>query len=151
MPPWPGGPCPVCGEDMPERLIHCRSCRAMLNTDLESDSIEIPEFVPLQEIEAHVELEIRGYYVRCTSCERELRINAKYAGKKVTCKHCLGAFRFRPDDPVQAEKLAMYVYCPHCNERLRMARKYLDTKVACKECKGQLLVKSPKSVGHPES
>ena len=51
MPPWPGGPCPSCGEEMPERLIHCRTCRTLLNTDLDPDSVEIPAFVPLQEIE----------------------------------------------------------------------------------------------------
>jgi len=82
MPPWPGGPCPVCGDVMPERLIHCRNCRAMLNSDLESDTIEIPAFIPLQEIASHVELDVRGYFVPCSSCERELRINAKYAGKR---------------------------------------------------------------------
>ena len=119
----------------------------MLNSDLESDSIEIPAFVPLKELDAHVEIPIRGYYVHCTSCQRELRINARFAGRKVTCKHCQGGFRFRPEDPVQSENLSYYVNCPHCSERLRMSRRYLDTKVVCKSCKGQLVVKSDVTAG----
>lgn len=146
MPPWPGGPCPVCGEDMPERLIHCRNCRAMLNSDFESDSIEIPAFVPLKEIAAHVTLPIRGYYIPCPSCQRELRINKQFVGRKVTCKHCQAGFRFRVDDPAVSSKLALYVYCPHCNERLRMSQKYLDVRIACKACKGELIVSESDSV-----
>lgn len=140
MPPWPGGPCPICGEDMPERLIHCRNCRAMLNTDLESDSIEIPEFVPLQEISAEVRIPVRGYFLDCPSCERELRINARFDGKKVSCKHCAKGFRFKATPDGQAGQLSVYVYCPHCRERLRMASKYVGVKVRCKHCSGQLEV-----------
>ena len=143
MPPWPGGPCPVCGEDMPERMIHCRNCRAMLNTDLESDSIEIPKFVPLQEITSYITLPVRGYFIVCPSCQRELRINSKYSGKKVSCKHCNASFRFNPDVEVQGELPQVYVNCPHCEERLRVARKYLGAKVACKGCKGELVVADP--------
>jgi len=143
MPAWPGGPCPVCGEDMPERMVHCRNCRAMLNTDLESDSIEIPAFVPLQEIASYISLPIRGYFIPCPSCQRELRINEKYAGKKVSCKHCESTFRFDPNAQVKGEPLQVYVYCPHCDERLRVARRYLGAKVACKSCKGELVIEDP--------
>jgi len=125
---------------MPERLIHCRNCRAMLNTDLESDSIEIPEFVPLQEISAEVRIPVRVYFLDCPSCERELRINARFDGKKVSCKHCAKGFRFQAPPDGQAGQLSVYVYCPHCRERLRMASKYVGVKVRCKHCSGQLEV-----------
>ena len=140
MPPWPGGPCPECGEEMPEKLIHCRNCRTLLNSDLDPDSVEIPEFVPLQEIEAVVELSLRGYYVHCPHCSRELRVNRKFLGKKVTCKQCAGHFVLNFDEgPNRIEKVGVYVYCPHCSDRLRMSSKYLGVKVACKACSGRLM------------
>lgn len=139
MPVWPGGPCPECGEIMPERLIHCYNCRALLNTDLEPDSVEIPEFIPLKEIEPVPELPIRGYYLNCPHCSRELRVNARYSGKPVTCKQCDGKFELDLKVP-QLQPVGIYVYCPHCNERLRMAPKYVGIKVACKSCSGQLQV-----------
>ena len=124
---------------MPERIIHCRNCRTLLNSDLESDSVEIPEFVPLQEIENVVELTLRGYYVHCPHCSRELRVNRKFIGKKVTCKQCTGHFVLDfTDGPKKVEKVGIYVYCPHCSERLRMSTKYLGVKVACKSCSGRL-------------
>ena len=115
----------------------------MLNTDLESDSIEIPKFVPLQEITSYITLPVRGYFIVCPSCQRELRINSKYSGKKVSCKHCNASFRFNPDVEFQGELPQVYVNCPHCEERLRVARKYLGAKVACKGCKGELVVADP--------
>ncbi len=139
MPPWPGGPCPACGEVMPVRMIHCRNCRTLLNTDLEPESVEIPEFVPLQEIESVQELPIRGFYVVCPQCTRELRINRKFAGKQVTCKHCSGEFPLNFGDG-KIEKVGVYVYCPHCSERLRMSCKYIGIKVSCKACSGRLTV-----------
>jgi ssDNA-binding Zn-finger/Zn-ribbon topoisomerase 1 len=139
MPAWPGGPCPECGEEMPARLIHCFNCRALLNTDLEPDSVEIPEFVPLKEIGPVDEIKVRGHYVNCPNCTRELRVNAKYIGKSVTCKQCDGRFTLILDDP-KVEQVGVYVYCPHCSVRLRMATKYVGIKVACKTCKGHLMV-----------
>jgi uncharacterized protein (DUF983 family) len=125
---------------MPEKLIHCRNCRTLLNTDLDPDSVEIPQFVPLQEIEAVVELSLRGYYVQCPHCSRELRVNRKFLGKKVTCKQCAGHFVLSFDDgPGRVEKVGIYVYCPHCSDRLRMSSKYLGIKVACKACSGHLM------------
>jgi Double zinc ribbon len=138
MPPWPGGPCPECGEDMPERMIHCRNCRALLNPDLEPDSVEIPEFVPLKEIEAVVELKVRGYYLSCPECQRELRINSKLLGKRVTCKHCTGQFLYDFTES-SLQKAGVYIYCPHCSDRLRMSPKYVGIKVACKSCSGRLM------------
>ena len=142
MPPWPGGPCPACGDEMPERLIHCCNCRTLLNSDLEPDSVEIPEFVPLQEIESVAELPLRGYYVLCPHCSRELRVNRKFVGKQVTCKQCTGAFvlDFERDSGAggKIQMVGIYVHCPHCSERLRMSPKYLGIKVACKSCSGRL-------------
>jgi uncharacterized protein (DUF983 family) len=140
MPPWPGGPCPECGEEMPERVIHCRNCRTLLNTDLEPDSVEIPMFVPLQEIESVAELPIRGFYVLCPHCTRELRVNRKFTGKDVTCKQCGGEFVLDlSGSPPRIRKVGIYVYCPHCSERLRMSTKYIGVKVACKACTGRLI------------
>lgn len=139
MPAWPGGPCPECGEEMPERLIHCFNCRALLNTDLEPDSVEIPEFVPLKEIEPVTEVALRGYYLSCPHCRRELRVNAKYSGKPVTCKQCDGTFKLDFHDSA-IEKIGVYVYCPQCSDRLRLSAKYLGVKVACKACHGRLVV-----------
>ena len=135
MPAWPGGPCPECGDEMPPNLVHCQTCRALLNPDLEPDSIEIPAFQPLQEIECMVDVEPRGYYVSCPQCQQELRINRKYAGKKVQCKICGGQF----DLYLQSSRtLAFYAQCPHCDQELRAAMKYLGTKVACKRCHGHI-------------
>lgn len=124
---------------MPPALIHCRTCRTLLNPELEHDSVEIPEFVPLQELDAHVELELRGYYISCPTCSRELRINARYQGKKVTCKQCEGKFKFDFTNPA-IQRIGVYVYCPHCNERLRLADKYVGVNVTCKNCSGRLKV-----------
>ncbi len=142
MPPWPGGPCPVCGEDMPERMIHCRNCRTLLNSDLESDSVEIPTFVPLKEIDSCVELKVRGYYINCPQCSRELRVNGKFVGKSVTCKHCEGSFvlDFSGEG---LQPAGIYVYCPHCSDRLRMSVKYVGVKVACRSCQGRLMAIQP--------
>jgi hypothetical protein len=122
---------------MPANLVHCRSCRAMLNADLESDSIEIPEFVPMKEIDSYVELRPRGYYVSCPSCDRELKVNAKYLGRRVTCISCAGAFDLDFNNP-RIEKLGYYADCPHCSKRLKLAAKYHGMKVACKFCTGHI-------------
>jgi uncharacterized protein (DUF983 family) len=123
---------------MPEKMIHCRNCRTLLNTDLEPDSVEIPEFVPLKEIESYVELKVRGYYINCPHCRRELRINGKFVGQTVTCKQCDGTFTLDFDEG-KVERVGIYVYCPHCNDRLRMSNKYVGVKVACKSCAGKLM------------
>lgn len=137
MPAWPGGPCPQCGEDMPENVIHCRTCRTLLNSDLQPDTIEIPPFIPLQEIEAMVDAEPLGYYVGCPSCDQELRISRKYLGQRVQCKFCSAPFMFDLRLP-RLSVPAFYVNCPHCREELRVASKYAGAKVACKHCAGKI-------------
>ena len=134
MPAWPGGPCPQCGENMPENLIHCQTCRALLNDELKADSVQIPEFIPLQEIESMVQLVLNGNYVLCSSCDKELRIHNKYIGQRVQCKFCKTPFTY--DEKVEVK--AMYGHCPHCQEEVRAALKYSGMKVACKHCDGKI-------------
>jgi len=136
MPAWPGGPCPECGEVMPENLIHCQNCRALLNTDLEFDSVIIPEFVPLKEIGSAKDVKIRGYYVACLECADELRITRTYVGRQVQCNKCSGQFLFNPDGQV----LAVYSECAHCSKRLRIATKYVGRRVTCKYCGGKIRI-----------
>lgn len=144
MPIWPGGPCPQCQEEMPENLIHCQSCRTLLNTDLEADSVEIPEFIPLKEIESMVDVAPQGFYIGCPLCKKELRIHQKYEGEKVQCRHCEGRFLFDRSDP-KTTTVAFYCICPHCEEEIRAAIRYMGIKVACKLCGGriQLLEEAP--------
>jgi len=120
---------------MPESLIHCISCRTLLNSDLDEDSVEIPAFVPLQEIESNVDLAPRGYYIQCPECRRELRVNRKLAGASVQCNSCRGKFTF---DISRVVPIGYYADCPHCKQRLRMSRKYAGLKVACKFCSGRI-------------
>ncbi|QDU79760.1 Double zinc ribbon [Polystyrenella longa] len=137
MPSWPGGPCPKCGEDMPEKLIHCQTCRALLNDDLNFDSVEVPEFIPLQELESMVDVSLEGYFVNCPECQEELRINRKYVGKKVQCKRCEAPFELKLDNN-QVQSKAFFSKCPSCQNELRAAHKYIGEKVACKYCGGKL-------------
>lgn len=135
MSAWPGGPCPQCGEDMPENLIHCQVCRALLNPELEHDSVEIPVFIPLQEIDSMSEVTVRGHYIECPTCVKELRINSKYLGQHVQCKFCNGSFDYTK---ASIRTVAVYSACPHCKDEIRAATKYLGLKVACKHCNGKL-------------
>jgi len=131
---WPGGPCPQCGEDMPARLVHCRSCRALLNSELTEDSIEIPSFFSLPEISVTASATPRGHYVSCPGCLQELRIHSKYKGLKVQCKHCQHAFPY----DAAVEIRAAYMGCPHCQQEIRAGLKYLGHKVVCKHCGGHI-------------
>ena len=131
MPAWPGGPCPECGDDVPEKMVHCPNCRALLNPDLEHDSVEIPEFIPLEEISAMSEVEATGYYATCPTCQQELRINRKYVGVRVQCKFCQAPFTL---NNLSQQAHAFYAECPECHEELRSALKYMGHKVACKPC-----------------
>lgn len=137
MPAWPGGPCPQCGEVMPENLIHCQSCRALLNEELDMDSVEIPEFIPLAEITAMVEVKAKGYYVLCPHCTQELRVNAKYLGLYVSCKICHAQYNLKLDSPELTVK-AFFADCPECGEELRVSQKYMGQKVACKHCHARI-------------
>lgn len=138
MPAWPGGPCPSCGEDVPENLIRCFNCRTLLNSDLVSDSVEIPTFVPLQELDVIVDAAPVGYFVGCPHCDKELRISKKYVGQKVICKHCEGSFPLLLAPHGKVEMLAFYTPCPACHQELRASSKYFGQKVACKHCGGHL-------------
>ena len=147
MPPWSGGPCPDCAEYMPANLIHCQTCRALLNTDLDPNQIEIPEFMPLQEIEHPEEDEVKaphalaeGYYVVCVKCEKELKINKRFHGEQVQCKYCEAQFKFSVNS-VDLSWNGIYTDCPHCSERIRAARRYLDMVVACNFCSGHIELK----------
>lgn len=142
MPAWPGGPCPQCGDDMPPNMIHCRTCRQLLNPELERDSVEVPAFFPLQEVESLVELTPAGLFVDCTSCHKELKINRKYLGQRVQCKFCAVDFRLDPANKEVAQADS-YAPCPHCGETLRFSYKYLDSKVACRFCGGKVHILRP--------
>lgn len=137
MPSWPGGPCPDCGEDMPPNLIRCVNCRTLLNQDLELESVEIPPFEPLQELESYVEAKPRGYYVGCPHCKKQLRINAQYVGKRLNCKKCHKTFKLDLSDPAIIN-IGFYLDCPHCDERLKVAHKYAGRRVVCKFCSSML-------------
>ena len=137
MPAWLGGPCPQCGDDMPPNMIHCRTCRQLLNLELEKESVEIPAFVPLQEVESVVEITPVGLFIECTSCHQELKINRKYLGQRVQCKFCAADFRLDPTSKLVIEADS-YSQCPHCQETLRFASKYVGTKVACRFCHGKV-------------
>lgn len=137
MPAWPGGTCPECGEYMPENLIHCQACRALLNDELQLDSVEIPHFQPLQELDVTLDAPLVGYYARCPHCRRELRVGAKYVGLDVECKFCHTAFPLNvADKRLRIE--AFYCDCPYCKKHLRASLKYLGMKVACKHCSGKI-------------
>jgi len=142
MPTWPGGPCPQCGDDMPPNLIHCRTCRTLLNPELERDSVEVPVFIPLQEIDAMVEITPTGLFVECPKCAQELKINRKYLGQRVQCKFCAADFRLDPSNPV-IDGADVYSKCPHCDQELRFAKKYIGVRVACRFCAGKLHIRPP--------
>jgi hypothetical protein len=123
---------------MPALVVHGRNCRRLLNDDLDEDTVVEPAFVPLAVIAAVAEVEPRGVFQECSACGRELRINRKYAGSVVRCKHCAAGFTLRRDLGPQSGCNAYYADCPHCRRELRVAAKYLGQRVACKFCGGQL-------------
>jgi hypothetical protein len=117
-----------------------------LNPELESDSVEIPEFQPLQEVDSLVQLTARGFHISCPLCDRELKINKKYQGRDVECASCSGTFHFDFADE-RIAKLGYYVDCPHCSQRLRMSPKYLNRKVGCKHCQGKIRLTEGETAG----
>jgi len=121
---------------MPANLVHCQTCRALLNSEFTEDSVEIPAFIPLQEIDPSRIARPRGHYVSCPGCHEELRINRKYERASVACRFCNCSFVY--DETVTLK--AMYTTCPDCREELRAAVKYIGENVACRFCKGQLLL-----------
>jgi uncharacterized protein (DUF983 family) len=141
MTAWPGGECPACGEWMPPNMVHCRECRQLLNLDLARDSVEIPEFFPLQEVDSMVEIQPDGIFTTCPHCAQELKINRKYLGQRIQCKFCQAEFLLDPTGPL-VRQADVYATCPHCDQRLRFDRKYIGKKVACRFCSGKLHVLS---------
>lgn len=122
---------------MPENLVHCQTCRALLNEELSTDTVEIPEFVPLEELDAMVEVKAKGYYLQCPHCTQELRVNSKYVGVRVGCKICGATYTVKLNSPDLHVK-AFYADCPECQEELRVAQKYMGQKVSCKHCQARI-------------
>jgi Zn finger protein HypA/HybF involved in hydrogenase expression len=133
---WQGGPCHQCGDDMPANLVHCQSCRALLNSELTEDSVEIPKFVPLREIHLAQAVVPKGHYVQCPGCQAELKINAKYKNASVACRFCDHSFTY----DTSATIAAIYADCPHCRKQLRASSKYAGQRVACRFCSGPLML-----------
>jgi transcription elongation factor Elf1 len=142
MPAWPGGPCPDCGDEMPPRVLRCRTCGALLNTELQPGVIEAPEFVLLPEVSPVTDITANGYFIGCPNCEKELRIASKYQGATVQCKICTAPFKFELTNPA-IRRIAVYADCPHCKKELRVAVKYLGKKVGCKHCEAAIRVAEP--------
>lgn len=142
MAEWPGGPCPQCGEWMPPNMIHCRECRQLLNPELNRSSVEMPAFVPLQELDSMVEITPVGLFCTCPHCRQELKINRKYLGQRVQCKFCQADFRLDPTSAT-VRKADVYAPCPHCQQQLRFDQKYIGAKVACRFCSGKLQILQP--------
>ena len=138
MPAWPGGLCPQCGDEMPARIVHCRSCRLLLNDDLEVDTVVEPVFMPLQEISSMATIEPRGIFDDCPACGRELRAARKYAGQQVRCKHCGAGFTLGGQIGSRSGPKAWFADCPHCRRELRIAAKYAAQRVACNFCGGEI-------------
>lgn len=142
MPPWPGGPCPTCGEVTPANVVRCRKCRSLLNPDLDPDSVEVPTFQPLQEVDAVQDLIPVGCFLYCPHCDKELKIAVKYIGQVVACNHCTGKFHILKDD-IETGPKGYFADCPQCKQRLRMNRKYVGIKAACKFCGCRVRLTSP--------
>jgi len=140
MPAWPGGNCPECGDQMPANVIRCATCRALLNSDLAIKPITPPEFVPLPEIASSVDVPLRGVYVPCPACTRELRINLSFVGQRVQCRFCNHPFDL---DRSRVNPAAGYTNCPHCHQEIRAATKYVGVKVSCRFCHGSIRLVDP--------
>ncbi|MEM1062654.1 MAG: hypothetical protein AAGJ97_10065, partial [Planctomycetota bacterium] len=122
--------------DVPPKMVRCRDCRVLLNSDLTDDTVEVPTFEPLREITPVAEVACRGVYVECAGCHKELRINGKYLGTQVRCKHCNSSVDLTPAVPPGV--IGGYLDCPHCEEELKLTAKYFGRRVACRHCDGQL-------------
>jgi uncharacterized protein (DUF983 family) len=124
---------------MPPAQIHCRECRQLLNPELSHNSVEVPEFVPLQELDSMAEITPLGLYCTCPSCGKELKVARKYIGQTVQCKHCQSGFRLDPVSPV-VRQADLYSKCNHCQQQLRFDPKYIGARVACRFCGGKLTI-----------
>jgi hypothetical protein len=84
-----------------------------------------------------VKIEPSGFYVDCSRCRQELRINRKYLSQHVECKFCHNMFFLNLSEE-GLNFVAFYTTCPHCTEELRIAAKYMGRKVSCNLCGGHL-------------
>ncbi|MEM1062653.1 MAG: hypothetical protein AAF532_11785 [Planctomycetota bacterium] len=140
MAAWPGGPCPSCGNDVPPSMIRCCECRTLLNSDLEISDVKIPEYVPLPETDADPArtVTVRGFYSSCDSCGHTHRLRARYAGKRVRCKHCDAMMRTPADlsgTSQDGPKLAaLYAACPDCDRPIDFAAVDVGATVFCQSC-----------------
>lgn len=91
----------------------------------------------MRELDCKVEMSPRGVYLACPHCQQDLRINTRYAGQMVSCKHCSGRFLIDLSNPTMVTK-AYYGDCPHCNKEIRIGKKYVNVEVVCKFCDGKL-------------
>lgn len=124
---------------MPAKLIRCANCRALLNAELTPRTIESPDFVPLQEVLTVLDADVRGDFVACPNCTRELRVSGKFRGQRVSCRYCDHAFELLVGT-VKVKRMAVYATCPHCQQELRSAEKFLGVNVACKFCGGAIRI-----------
>lgn len=135
MPAWPGGPCPNCGEHVLEKVIHCVSCRTLLNPDLDSPDVDLPVFEPLKELKSPIEFSPTSYTFACPHCARKLHALASNRGRRGTCKSCNGRIE------VELSKVEVSSFngiCPHCDVSLQNPGKYAGRVVACKSCDAQI-------------
>lgn len=125
---WPGGPCPVCGENWPPSHLSC------------------PNFCPppqqVFKAPASEDIEAEGYYLDCPHCRHELRIHRKYVNQRIACNFCHGEFDGEINDPA-VRTHAVFTDCPHCKHELRVSVKYLGLEVTCNFCEGGLSIQSP--------
>lgn len=142
MPAWPGGPCPDCGDEMPPKILRCRTCGATLNPSVEFPPLEAPAPVVLPELKLSLEAAPRGAFIGCPNCEKELRIANHYEGCQVQCKHCTAPFLYQRSNAA-IRRIGRYLDCPHCQRELRLAEKYMGRRVACKFCDGPIQIVDP--------
>jgi len=160
MAAWPGGNCPDCGDFMPPNLITCQTCRAMLNPDLKVSFVDVPDFIPLKEIEpdeledsgsAIIEspekvglqvllIEPKGIFYRCPGCNEELKVPGQFLKSNVQCNRCSHSFRMNLKENFD-RIAATYVDCPYCKNRIRSSVEMNNCNVQCVHCQGALHIK----------
>ncbi len=139
MPAWDGGECPECGTYMPANLIHCQSCRARLNLDLAEIHVEIPDFVPLPEL--NMGSEPRGEFSP-TEEDSPPALRSPAIGGREAARALPSTTDGPGDDADQGDMhsalivpvLGVFVPCPHCAAELKVSRELIGQRVACRHC-----------------
>ena len=87
---------------------------------------------------------------RCKTCDQKIKIEEKYAGRKIKCPHCgivikpserLPAELSAPGSPStpagkqSATTILLKFRCKSCHQKIRIDEKYADKKVKCPRCK----------------